>query len=95
LYEWDLEKAATNLEKHGVTFEEAASAFEYAPMTDRLDDRRDHGEMRIISIGFSAERRFLTIVWTDRDGVRRIISARPASTEERKVYAQDHDISLG
>ncbi|MEM1104925.1 MAG: BrnT family toxin [Pseudomonadota bacterium] len=91
MFEWDAEKAAINFEKHGVGFEEASTAFEYAPITQRADDRRDYGEKRFISIGFSASRRFLTIVWTERGDNKRIISARPASREERETYAQDHN----
>ncbi len=95
MFEWDDEKATANFEKHGVSFEEAATAFEYAPMSHRVDDRRNYGELRFVSIGFSAGRRFVTIVWTERGDAKRNISARPASKEEREIYAQDNNTSLG
>lgn len=95
MYQWDPDKAASNFAKHGVSFQEASTAFEYAPMTHRDDIRQDYGEPRSISIGFSSSQRFLTIVWTERGDATRIISARLSSKEEREAYAQDHNTSLG
>lgn len=95
MYEWDDEKAAANFDKHGVSFEEAATAFSFRPMLNRDDDRRDYGERRIVGIAISRAMRFLTIVWTPRGENTRIISARRASREEQETYVRHFDIDLG
>ena len=84
---WDKRKAATNLKKHGVSFEEASSAFEdklgaYYP--DAL-----HAE-RFIFIGYSKRHRLLYVVYAEVqvDAVR-IISARKATKHEKTRYEND------
>lgn len=91
MYEWDDEKAAANLDKHGVSFQEAASAAEDAPLFLGEDNRRDYGERRFLSIGISRMDRIVTWVWTRRNGKTRLISARLASRRERQIYAQAND----
>ena len=84
-FEWDDAKAAANLEKHGIAFEEAARIFN-GPVLTRIDDREEYGERREISLGRLAQEVILVVVHTDRNGVTRIISARLASRAERKLY---------
>jgi len=87
MFEWDEEKNRTNIEKHGVSFEQASRIFDGVTLTV-VDDRFDYGEIREISIGMIDEIAYLTIAHTDRDGRIRIISARPASRNERRRYEQ-------
>jgi len=87
-FEWDSEKAAINKEKHGVTFLEAATAFEDDLNLTLPDPMHSEDEERFILIGISAESRLLTVVHAER-GVRiRIISARKPTTKERRDYEQ-------
>jgi uncharacterized protein len=83
--EWDEAKNASNIEKHGVSFTMAALIFD-GPVLTFEDDRRDYGEQRLNSIGSASGVVILTVTHTDRQGVTRIISARPASRRERKRY---------
>lgn len=85
MFEWDEEKNQTNIEKHGVSFEQASRIFE-GPTLTIVDDRFDYVEVREISIGLVDGVAYLTVVHTDRDGNVRIISARPARRNERKRY---------
>jgi hypothetical protein len=87
-FEWDKEKAATNLAKHGVSFEEAATVFG-DPLSDTFDDP-DHsaGEQRFLIIGTSGRGRMLVVAHTDDGVVVRIISAREPATGERKSYEE-------
>jgi uncharacterized DUF497 family protein len=84
-FEWDESKDATNLKKHGISFEEAKTIFEDIVFTS-IDDRFDYGEIREISIGAIEGVVVVTVVHTNRGGVTRIISARKATKKERKKY---------
>ena len=80
--EWSHEKAARNIKKHGVSFEDAARIF-LNPIVARDDD---HGEeFRTVAIGLSGDR-VLVVVFTERRSTVRIISARKATAAERKRY---------
>lgn len=83
---WDPNKARSNLRKHRVSFEEAATAL-YDTMSVTGDDP-DHsiGEFRYITFGMSVRGRLLVIAHTDASETIRIISARVASKGERKLY---------
>ncbi len=89
-FEWNPLKAEANDRKHGISFEEAESAFydEYA----RLIPDPDHsiGEERFLLLGVSEVSRLLTVVhlYKENDRVIRIISARPATKQERKQYEE-------
>jgi uncharacterized DUF497 family protein len=90
-YEWDDHKATTNERKHGTGFAEGASVFD-DPMTVSIADP-DHSqsEDRWISIGMAATGRLLVVVHTrsyvdESHEVIRLISARPATSRERRVY---------
>ena len=84
-FEWDEQKEASNLEKHGVRFEQATDAFTDAFAIELPDRRKDYGEQRTILIGLAAGS-VLTVVYTERGGNIRIISARRASRHEREAY---------
>ncbi len=85
-FEWDFEKAGENLRKHGVSFDEAATVF-YDPLSITFDDP-DHseGENRFLTVGFSSQNRLLVVSHTERGVTIRIISARPATSQERKKH---------
>ncbi len=88
-FEWDAGKAARNLAKHGVSFPEAALVFA-DPRRLTFTDTRHTTEHRENTIGLIAGLVVVTVTHTDRSGVTRLISARPASRQERKRYhAQD------
>lgn len=85
-FEWDSEKARRNFKKHGVSFDEAASIFN-DPFSVTFDDSlHSQDEPREITIGFSRKHRLLIVVSTLRNESIRIISARTATTKERKDY---------
>jgi uncharacterized DUF497 family protein len=85
-FEWDEQKAATNLEKHGVAFEEAASVFGDPLAITFYDPSHSIDEDRFLTIGISAEGRVILLSHTDRESKLRIISARVATRAERKGY---------
>lgn len=85
--EWDAAKAAANLKKHGVSFEEAASAL-LDPSALAQEDDASADERRWILLGMSASARLLTVVYTLRAEERiRLISARKATRKEASNYA--------
>lgn len=87
-FEWDEDKAASNLRKHGVSFAEASTAF--ADDLSLTGDDPDHsrGEHRLITFGISSAERLLAVSHVERTGHIRIISARPATRIERKFYEE-------
>ena len=82
---WDPEKARKNFEKHKVSFEAAQLVFDDAFALDRLDIGSEGSEVRYIVTGV-ANGVILTVVYTERGGRRRIISARLANRRERNGY---------
>lgn len=85
--EYDARKAESNLAKHGIGFEEAATAL-LDPRALAMEDTIAEGEARWILIGTSIEGRLLTVVYTLRHEERiRLISARKATRKEAKHYA--------
>jgi uncharacterized protein len=85
-FEWDVEKAAENLRKHGVSFPQAVLSFRDLLALEFLDDRRNYGEARFVRIA-SSDEQVLTVVYTEREGDRiRIISARRATKDEQEYY---------
>lgn len=87
--DWDAKKAASNLRKHSVSFEEAGTVFG-DPMALSFDDP-DHltGEMRFLTFGVTRTNKFVIVSYTERQGVTRIISARKMSKQERDIYEND------
>jgi uncharacterized DUF497 family protein len=87
-FEWDEEKAASNLAKHGVSFEEAKTIFDDPLYVDFYDPDHSFDEHRYIIIGASQQRRVLIVSYTDRDDVCRLISAREVTRSERETYEE-------
>lgn len=86
-YDWDQEKAQTNLKKHGISFQEAASVFG-DPLALTFNDP-DHsiGERRLLTFGVTKMGKLVIVSHTERyNSVLRIISARPMNKYERKTY---------
>jgi len=89
IYEWDPKKAKANLLKHGVSFEEALTAF--ADPLARIFDDEDHSveEQREIIIGYSAKERLLIVCFTAQGESVRIFSVRKATRREKKEYEEN------
>ncbi|MEO6195914.1 MAG: BrnT family toxin [Thermoanaerobaculia bacterium] len=88
LFEWDPDKAAHNLDKHGVTFEEAQTVFEDDLFVVFEDPDHSGYEKRYLIMGQSREGRLLVVSYTERSRRARLISARPATRRERKAYEE-------
>jgi uncharacterized protein len=86
IFEWDDAKAASNLAKHGVSFEEARTVFEDAFAITIDDTEHSDFEDRHVTIGLSLISRVLLVIHADRRERIRIISARKATPAERKQY---------
>jgi len=88
-FEWDEDKAAANLAKHDVSFEEAATVFA-DPVAVVFDDEvHSIEEHREIIVGYSAGGRLLIVCFTERPPAIRIISARRATKRERKAHEEN------
>jgi uncharacterized DUF497 family protein len=87
-FTWDPRKAAANARKHGVTFEEALTAFEDPQAWIYPDMRHSEEEIREILVGYSVRMRLLLVAFTEREGIIRIISARKATFLERLDHEQ-------
>lgn len=86
--EWDARKAASNVRKHAVTFEEAVAALTHPQAYTKPNPRQVRGEVRELTFAPGADGRLLAVVYTQRDDNVRIISARRANRRERKRYAE-------
>ncbi len=84
-FEWDERKNRLNIEKHGISFDTARKIFE-GPVLAWIDNRKDYGEIREISLGKVEGQVLLTVAHTDRNQNIRIISARVASQKERSSF---------
>jgi hypothetical protein len=87
-FEWDPDKAATNLRKHGVSFEEATSVFYDNLSLTGQDPDHSAGEARLVIFGLSDRGRLLVVAHMERGGRIRIISARATTRPERKLYEE-------
>ncbi len=87
-FEWDPRKAAANLKKHGVSFEEAITTFGDPLSLNMPDPDHSEGEQRFIVLGTSARSRRVVVSYTERPPRTRIISARLASRPERRQYEE-------
>ena len=85
-FAWDEDKAKNNIQKHGVTFEEAAEGF-FDPFYQTGDASVDD-EQRDFIIGYTFSQRLLLVISTERGEWTRIISAHPATHTERKLYEE-------
>ena len=86
LFEWDPKKAALNLEKHGISFPEAMTAFEDVTAAVFDDPKHSIVEERKILVGNSRVGRMLLVAFTERGSAIRIISARKPNKEEKKRH---------
>lgn len=88
LFSWDENKAARNLAKHGVSFEEAATVFG-DPLSDTFDDpEHSADERRFLIVGMSERGRLLIVAHADDGPVVRVISARELTRVERAFYEE-------
>ena len=91
-FEWNEEKSISNLQKHGVSFEEAKEVFEDPFHISKLDHRFDYFEERWITLGSTSKDKILVVanMFFDENGeeIIRIISARKANQKEREFYEQ-------
>jgi uncharacterized protein len=83
-FEWDDEKNAANLIKHGISFEEAMTIWDGPIVTGQ--DETHHSEVREISFGLIGGTTPVCVVHTERNGKTRIISARKATRKERRDF---------
>ena len=85
-FEWDPDKALTNLVKHGVSFGEAKTVFGDPNEMTIFDDAHSDEEDRYLSLGTSSLGRVLVVSYTERGDHIRIISSRAANKRERSQY---------
>ncbi len=88
MFEWDHNKAKSNLRKHSVSFEEALTAILDPFSRTALDPDHSVGEYRFVTFGVSARQRLLTVSYTERGNCIRIINARLATKLEREIYEE-------
>jgi uncharacterized DUF497 family protein len=89
-FQWDPNKAKANLKKHGVSFEEAVTVFKDPLALIFDDEEHSEEEHREIIIGISTLSKLLLVCFVERDeDLIRIITARPATTQEKKDYEEN------
>lgn len=86
-FEWDPSKEAENLRKHGTDFTTASWVWR-GSVLERVDDRRDYGEVRILAFG-KVDGRLIAVIYTRRGASRRIISARKANRREQRRFKEE------
>ena len=95
-FEWDRKKETINIQRHGITFEQASYVFADPFALNKYDDEHSEDEDRWILLGKSLSETVLVVVHTfrDIDGIEfvRIISARKATKRERQVYKERYPI---
>jgi uncharacterized protein len=87
-FSWDPKKAAANLKKHGVSFEEASTIFRDMLSITGSDPDHSIGERRFLTFGNSMNNRFLVVAHTEEDDKIRIINARLMTRLERRIYEE-------
>jgi len=88
-FEWDKNKAHSNLHRHKITFDEASTVFKDTVSLTIDDPLHSQDENRLILVGMSYKNRLLVVIHTERGNNIRIISARKASKKERSLYESD------
>ena len=88
-FDWDPQKATSNLRKHKVSFIEAATVFSDEASITVSDPDHSDDESRFIIVGLSGSRRLLIVSFVERRGQIRIISARKLTRKERKTYEEN------
>lgn len=87
LFEWDDEKARANIKKHGIDFETAAKVFADENRLEIYDEKHSEDEDRYITIGMIDNVACVVmVVYTERGEAVRLISARKATSQERRMY---------
>ncbi len=95
-FEWDPAKAEANIAKHGIAFLQAIGVFLDPARITEADTRKDYGEPRETTIGFTNAAFVTAVTHTDRAGIIRLISDRPASRQERKrYYGKNNQSNIG
>ena len=89
LFEWDPDKAKSNAEKHGITFDEASTAFADVLSVTIPDPLHSENDERFVLMGYSHRDRLLVVVHADLGNSVRIISARPATGKERHQHEEN------
>ncbi|MCA2621906.1 MULTISPECIES: BrnT family toxin [unclassified Microcystis] len=87
-FDWDKNKAARNLSKHGVSFEEAKTVFDDPLYVDFYDPDHSESEERYLIVGESDRGRLLIVSYTEREDSVRLISAREVTRTEREAYEE-------
>lgn len=87
-FEWDPKKANTNLRKHNVSFQDAATVFGDRLAITFADPDHSKNEQRYLTFGLSKQNRLLVVAHTDRGEKTRIISARLMDRKERRIYEE-------
>jgi len=90
-FEWDPQKAAQNLRKHAVSFEDAVAVFGDPLAGTIRDSTHSTSEVRFVTIGTTSAQRLIVVAHTDRVDRIRIISARPATRAEKKKYEEGNE----
>ena len=85
-FTWDRRKERANLEKHGVSFAEASTVFGDPLAASIPDPDHSEGEVRFVTMGYSSSNRLIVVSHTEEGDTVRIISAREATSHERKTY---------
>lgn len=89
LFTWDSDKAAENVRKHDISFEEAVTVFADPLSVTVEDSLHGAGEVRLLTMGYSNYPRILVVVHTDNGNMMRIITARRATRRERRFYEEN------
>ncbi len=89
LFEWDKNKAKKNIKNHGISFDEASTAFQDTFSLTIFDPLHSEEEDRFILVGDSYKNRLLVVVHTEREDKIRIISARKATKNETRQYEEN------
>jgi len=85
-FEWDRKKAILNIKKHGVSFEDAATAFGDPLSVTIHDPKHSDDEDRFLLLGETKDKKLVVVAHTDRKDTIRLINARPATRQEREDY---------
>ena len=85
-FQWNPDKASSNIKKHGVSFEEAVTVFGDPLAITIADPAHSVGEFRFLTIGRSRLQRLLVVSHTEREGEVRLISTRLATRQEKRSY---------
>ena len=88
-FQWDRAKAAANLRKHGISFEDAGSAFGDPLSISIPDPDHSESEERLVLLGMTQRHRLVVVVHIEQGDTIRIISARPATSAERRDYEEE------